>query len=95
MPFLPEENWFSAPPDWVCEALSPHTIRTDRMRKMPIYAEYGVGHLWFVDPHAKTLEVFRQEGESWFLVSVHGGTDKVGAEPFREATIDLALLFRP
>lgn len=37
-------------PDWVCEVLSPGTLRTDRMKKMPIFAREKVGHVWLVDP---------------------------------------------
>ncbi|MBF0498113.1 MAG: Uma2 family endonuclease [Deltaproteobacteria bacterium] len=38
LPILPDENWFSVPPDWVCEVLSPGTAIIDRVRKIPIYA---------------------------------------------------------
>ena len=34
-PGVPKENWISVPPDWVCEILSPGTMRVDRARKMP------------------------------------------------------------
>ena len=95
MPALPEEAWFSVAPDWVCEVLSPLTARVDRLRKMPIYASHGVGHLWLIDPDIKTLEVFRHEGESWFLVSIHGEGEKVRAEPFQAVEIDLDLIFWP
>ena len=93
MPAPPEENWFSVAPDWVCEVLSPGTVQTDRLKKMPIYARYEIPYLWIIDPREKTLEVFRQQEESWYLLSVHGETEKVRAEPFQEIEIDLALLF--
>ena len=32
LPNRPRENWISVPPDWICEVLSPGTVRTDRMR---------------------------------------------------------------
>jgi Uma2 family endonuclease len=41
-PGVPKENWISVPPDWVCEILSPSTVRLDRVRKMPRYAQYGI-----------------------------------------------------
>ena len=43
-------------PDWACEVLSPGTARKDRVKKMPIYAGNGVGHLWLLDPDQRTLE---------------------------------------
>jgi len=57
MPKLPETAWFGLAPDWVCEILSPGTMRADRAEKLPIYAGHGVGHVWLVDPDLRTLEV--------------------------------------
>jgi Uma2 family endonuclease len=93
LPKLPEENWFSIAPDWICEILSPSTIRNDRTRKMPIYAEFKVPHLWLIDPTAKTLEVFKLVDGGWMLASSHVEDDKVRAEPFQEVEIELALLW--
>lgn len=39
--------------------LSPGTQRTDRTLKVPLYREYGVSHLWLVDPLAQAVEVLR------------------------------------
>ncbi len=58
MPEMPDTAYFTLPPDWVCEVLSPDTARTDRADKMPIYAEYGVPFLWLIDPVPRTLEIF-------------------------------------
>nr|WP_281793606.1 Uma2 family endonuclease [Desulforhabdus amnigena] len=41
-PYSEETNWISVPPDWVCEIISPSTVRVDKVRKMPIYAQYMV-----------------------------------------------------
>ena len=95
IPSIPVEELASVVPDWVCEILSPSTVRIDRLRKMPIFAEHGVGHLWLIDPDARTLEVFRLEGSGWFLASIHGEAEKVRAEPFEAVEIDLGLLFWP
>ncbi len=56
MPRLPETAFFSLSPDWVCEVLSPNTARKDRIKKMPLYAKYGVSYIWLIDPILKTLE---------------------------------------
>jgi Uma2 family endonuclease len=82
-------NWVSASPDWVCEVLSPGTLRTDKIKKMPFYGRHGVQHLWFLDPAAKTLDVFRLESDKWVVAGLFVEDDKVRAEPFQEIEIDL------
>ncbi len=82
MPALPETAYFSLPPDWICEVLSPGTARLDRQRKLAIYARERVAHAWLLDPLARTLEVLRLEHGQWMIVVVYGGQDDVRAEPF-------------
>lgn len=93
MPELPEVAYFERRPDWVCEAVSPTTARHDRVRKMPVYARAGVAHVWIIDPLAKTLEVFRLDGETYRLVSTHGGDDRIRAEPFDAIELELGALW--
>jgi Uma2 family endonuclease len=76
-------------PDWACEVLSPKTARVDRGQKMRIYAREGVGHLWFVDPIARTLEIYRLEHGQWIVAATHGGTQAIRAEPFAELEVEL------
>ena len=93
MPTLPGGNWTEIPPDWVCEVLSPSTFRLDRVRKMPIYAQFGVPHVWMVDPTNRVLEVFRLDSGTWRLLSSYAENDKVRAEPFQEVEIELRHLW--
>ncbi len=93
MPALPDEPFMSVAPDWVCEVLSPSTASLDRIRKLHIYAASRVSHAWLVDPAAQTLEIFRHHETAWLLVAVHGGDEKVHAEPFDAVEIDLAGLW--
>lgn len=93
LPEPPEANYTTIPPDWVCEVLSKSTVRVDRIRKMPVYAQFGVAHCWLVDPTARTLEVFRLDAGKWVLLSVHGENDTVRAEPFHEIEIALGNLW--
>ena len=88
-----EQNWISVAPDWVCEILSPNTVRTDRMHKMSIYARHGVPHAWLVDPIQMLLEVFKLESGRWVVFGVYAETDKLRAEPFPEVEIDVASLW--
>ena len=88
-PYSEETNWISVPPNWVCEVLSPNTFRLDRTKKMTVYAQYGVGHIWLIDPVAEMVEVFRLESGRWVLLGVFAENDQLQAEPFGEIEIDL------
>jgi len=89
MPAQTNVPFVTLAPDWVCEVVSPSTGRIDRSRKMRIYGDAGVPSLWLVDPLARTLEIYRREGNRWIVVAVHGGADTVRAEPFD--AVELAL----
>jgi Uma2 family endonuclease len=90
MPVLRDVPYFEQAPDWVCEVVSPSTGRVDRVRKMPVYAREQVGHIWLVDPLHRTLEVYRLEGLRWVVVSTHGDTEIVRAEPFAAIELDMS-----
>jgi Uma2 family endonuclease len=95
MPRIPKDQRFIIPPDWVCEVISPSSLRIDRGKKMRIYGEYGVPWMWLVDPLVRLFEVFALEGERWSLVHTYSGNDVIRAEPFPEAKIDLASIWGP
>jgi Uma2 family endonuclease len=90
MPVLANVPYFEQAPDWVCEVVSPSTARLDRVRKMPIYAREGVGHLWLVHPSLQTLEVYRLEGQQWVVASSHVGAEGAHAEPFEAIELDMS-----
>jgi Uma2 family endonuclease len=88
-----EEHCFTVPPDWVCEILSPGTARTDRVKKMRIFAAYNVPYAWIVDPMLMILEVFKLESGNWVVRGLYAENEKVRAEPFEELEIDLRNLW--
>jgi Uma2 family endonuclease len=88
-----ESHGITVAPDWVCEVISPSSMRTDRVLKMPRYAECGVHYLWLVDPVLKILEAYKLEAGRWTLLSNHSGDDKIRVEPFHEIELDLAGLW--
>jgi Uma2 family endonuclease len=92
---FPQTAFIETPPDWVCEVLSPSTARLDRVEKLPIYAEFGVGHAWYVDPLARTLEVFALTGGQWMLAATFSEADPVNAPPFEAHTFPLDVLWVP
>jgi len=93
MPSVPSGPYMSQAPNWVCEILSPSTARLDRVRKLPIYANWKVSHAWLIDPEARTLEVFRLETGHWLLLGAHADASRVRAEPFDAVEIDLFRLW--
>ncbi len=93
MPERPRTAAITLAPDWVCEVLSPSTKTLDRGAKLPVYAREGVRHVWFVDPLARTLEVFRLEGTGYGGLGMHTGLARVRAEPFEALELALAVLW--
>jgi len=88
MPQLPETAYFTLAPDWLCEVISPSSGRLDRVKKMPVYAREGVGHVWLVDPIARTVEVYRLDGDRWVVEPAPAGDVPVRVAPFAEVEID-------
>jgi len=93
MPGLPQTAWFELAPDWVCEVLSPSTARVDRADKLPLYAEFGVGHAWLVDPDLRLLEVYALEAGRWLVHATFQEHQVVCAPPFEAIRFDLSELW--
>lgn len=93
LPKIPDESYLTLVPDWVCEVLSPTNAQLDRAKKVPKYGEYGVKHLWLVDPLARTLEVLKLENNRWVLFHSFAEKDKFRAEPFEAMEFDLSNLW--
>lgn len=92
-PIEEETNWVSVCPDWVCEIISPETVRIDKTKKMPVYARHGVGYFRLIDPTNKTLDVYKLESGKWMVLETYAENDKFRAEPFEEVEIDLGSLW--
>ena len=52
-------------PDIVVEILSPSTRARDLETKREIYARYGVGEYWIVDPVARTVRLLELAGNEF------------------------------
>ncbi len=94
VPQLPHSHMRIAP-DWVVELLHPSTQKLDRTDKLAVYAEFGVKHCWYVDPLARTLEVFALVGDKWQLAATFKDADPVAAPPFEVHTFPLDVLWAP
>lgn len=93
MPAMPETAWIEITPDWVCEILSPSTSRIDRIVKMPVYAELGVGYLWLIDPNSQTLETYQLHDRHWLLTGSFADDQEVSIPPFAEHSFSLSNLW--
>ncbi|MCU0225425.1 MAG: Uma2 family endonuclease [Acidobacteria bacterium] len=69
-------------PDLCVEILSPGTVRIDRVRKLALYARFGVAHYWIVDLDARTIEEYALEGTAYRL-----RTTAAYDEPFRPVAL--------
>ncbi len=94
LPVMPREPFFTLAPDWVCEALSPSTERIDRADKLPLYAAFGVQHVWLVSPRNRTVEVMRLQAGHWLVLAIYQGDQRVRAEPFEACELELGALWR-
>jgi len=95
LPVLPDVPFFTTPPDWVCEVLSPSTARRDRIQKMDLWARYGISYAWLVDPDIRILEAYRHSSGLLVRVGAWGGDDVARAAPFDAIEIELANLWMP
>lgn len=92
-PETEDHNWISVAPDWVCEIISPGSVRMDRIKKMRIYASYQVPYVWLVDPLQAMVEAFKLISGKWTMLGVFAEDDKVRIEPFAEIEIELGNLW--
>jgi len=95
MATVPDTAAFTLPPDWVCEIISPSSVRHDRIAKMRCYARNGVETVWLVDPIARTLEAFRRNDNQWSVIASHAGDEVIRVEPFGELEVQLARWWLP
>jgi Uma2 family endonuclease len=76
MPKVPDVAFFTLPPDWVCEVLSPSSAVLDRGRKSELYAREGVKHLWLFDVQDRFIEAFELEHGRWVKLGVYAGDEE-------------------
>lgn len=93
MPTEPADAFIPTAPDWVCEILSPSTMRLDRGPKRRIYAEAGIGHLWLLDPGEGFLEGFALADGRWLLLATIQRGETVALAPFDAVPFPLDDLF--
>ena len=93
MPDFPDAAYCTLAPDWVCEVLSPSTLKLDLHGKRPVYAREGVGHLWLVEPVDRTLDAFELRNAEWLLIAREKDHAPVRVLPFEAVTFNLGDLW--
>jgi Uma2 family endonuclease len=80
-------------PDWVCEVVTAITERCDRVKKLPLYARRFVEYVWYIDPLARSLELWQRHGEYPSIVGGYEKSEIFRAEPFETVDIHLGALW--
>ena len=89
---ITEDNVQGAP-DLVIEILSPATAGRDRTYKRTLYARYGVGEYWLVDPMARTVEVLTLGERGFEWVAEYRWDEALHSPLLQELEINLREVF--
>ena len=82
------ENWVEGPPDLLVEVLSPGTASRDRVYKLNLYREHGVGEYWVVDPKQRRISFLVREDEDFVERTPDGSNYRSVAVPEIELDMD-------
>ena len=90
---VPDAAFVSVVPDWVCEVLSPSTERFDRAFKLPLFAQWGVRHMWLVHPRHRTLETYTLDAGNPGIgrLAIYKDHERARIAPFEEIELDLSV----
>jgi Uma2 family endonuclease len=80
-------------PALVVEVLSPSTEGHDRVRKLRLYARYGIGEYWIVRPYPAVLEVLTLDGDGYRVHATYDGNGTVTSPGFPNLRIPLQPIF--
>jgi Uma2 family endonuclease len=86
-------NYVDGVPELVVEILSLGHESRDRVRKMRIYARFGVKEVWLITPMPSMFEVFVLDGATYRLAGSYTKKDQAVSPTFPEVQLDLPALF--
>lgn len=75
------------------EVLSPDSRHRDKVRKLGIYGKHGVPEYWILDPVARTLERYEQDGGRLTLTDLFEGDDRVASDKLPCVSFAVSELF--
>ena len=89
------ETHIEGPPALVVEILSPSTQRHDRVRKLRLYARFGVREYWIFQPNPALAEVLSLDGSGYRIAGVYTDSERLLSPLFPELNLNLAEVFLP
>jgi len=87
------ERGIEGAPTLAIEVLSPSTERTDRGRKLDLYARHGIPYYWIVDPVGRTIDAYVLGSGSYRLGTRLIGDHRAALPPFEDLLLDPAGLW--
>ena len=88
-----ERGHIEGPPKLAVEILSPSSTMHDRIRKMRLYAKFGVHEYWIVTPHQPSVEIFVLQNGEYVLRGLFLKEDTLSSPSFPGLTFPLAEIF--
>ena len=79
-------------PDLVVEVLSESTAKIDRTTKLKLYARYGVGEYWVIDPLTSAVEIYRLVAGGYELAAQLDSRQSLTSPLFPGFTLPLSRL---
>ena len=76
-------------PDWVCEVLSPSSVRYDLGLKRKLYTSVGVSWYWIVDTDSHRILVLESAHGEWVFRDAACDDETVRLAPFADTEIPL------
>ncbi|NOY26717.1 MAG: Uma2 family endonuclease [Oligoflexia bacterium] len=80
-------------PDWVCEVLSPSTMRRDLGEKRRLLQQHQVPWYWTVDPDAMFVQVMRWTDQGYVIHQTAWPGEHLGLAPFDAVKFDVGRFF--
>ncbi len=88
------ESHVQGPPDLIVEVLSPSTRIRDQEIKAHLYAHFGVGTYWVVDPDIKTLTIYQLAPGGYEMLASFNGEQVVHSALFPDVALTVRDIFR-
>lgn len=92
---LVSQRGIEGPPDIVVEILSPSTRDRDMHIKRSIYARFGVGEYWIIDPSVGSIEQLTLSAGGYDVHRRFDRASTLASPAFAEISVPLAAVFRP
>jgi Uma2 family endonuclease len=89
------DRWVMGAPDLVVEVVSPGNARLDMVRKLNVYAQFGVQEYWLVLPELEQVQLLRQTGDGFGPPDLLENDDVLTSALLPGFTLPLPELFAP